>query len=172
MDFLRPGYGPGIRARNHLWDPLPFLHIPLALYLVSELSGLVAHAILTAWGFRVHRCLAGRSTKAALTSPWCYYRPAAGPVPSAEPIVFLHGIGIGILPYLGFVWRWRKALGAERPIVLMPMDQVACRLTASRPVSADQSAEDLARMLGQLGFRDCTVVGHSYGTFVASQLCR
>lgn len=52
-----------------------------------------------------------------------------------QPLVFLHGVGFGVLPYLGWVWKLLRAFpGACRDCVTTPMfklDVVVCHWTRS-----------------------------------------
>lgn len=178
------------------------------------LSSAVARLVLAAWGFEVHWCKNGRSTKArhprvivacilhtctnasmfcgsgwraavafwglpvgrprvpprrcqptlpqgANIRPWAYVlrQSSSGngegqQQEQQQPIVFMHGIGIGLMPYLPFIRRWMLG-NPGRPIVLLPMDHVALRLAAVRPSTADECAENLATLLHQMVCLTC-----------------
>ena len=49
------GRNPGVQFMAHLWEPLRWLHKPLAVYMLAECMGLVTSCLLHALGFRVFR---------------------------------------------------------------------------------------------------------------------
>mmetsp|Transcript_21694 Transcript_21694/g.45270 ORF Transcript_21694/g.45270 Transcript_21694/m.45270 type:complete len:758 (-) Transcript_21694:32-2305(-) len=82
----------------------------------------------------------------------------------ATPIVFVHGIGIGLIAYLGLVDK----LAATNRTVFLP--EVSC-VTGFRAWMGPSSvkspamvASTLTAMLGSHGYMKATFVGHSYGT--------
>lgn len=82
------------------------------------------------------------------------------------PIVFLHGVGAGLLPYLFLIFRL-AALG--RPMILPHSKHVSMRLVSWIP-TVDDMADATAAMLAAHGFTRTSVLAHSYGTMVASRL--
>ena len=49
------GRNPDVEFMAHLWEPLRWLHKPLAVYMLAECMGLVTNCLLHALGFRVFR---------------------------------------------------------------------------------------------------------------------
>lgn len=82
------------------------------------------------------------------------------------PIVFLHGVGAGLLPYLALVFSI-ASLG--RPMILPESKHVSMRLMTWLP-TVDDMADTTAAILQAHGVQRAVVMGHSYGTFVASRL--
>jgi len=84
----------------------------------------------------------------------------------STPIVFCHGIGIGILPYLGFIDRLMKL---NRPIFL-PEIPFVTGFRAWQNINTDSVlpphsvASNMVSMLANHGFTRATFVAHSYGT--------
>ncbi|KAG2454544.1 hypothetical protein HYH02_000389 [Chlamydomonas schloesseri] len=84
------------------------------------------------------------------------------------PVLLLHGIGLGLLPYMGLI---RHILAAGLPLVALEYKHVSMRLCSVIP-SADDIALAAAALLSRLGVGGACVVAHSYGTFVASRLAQ
>ncbi|KAL4459101.1 hypothetical protein ABPG75_013966 [Micractinium tetrahymenae] len=95
---------------------------------------------------------------------------AAGGTRPDVPIVFLHGVGFGVLPYLHLVRDIQQAC-CSTPVLMVEVPHVALRLCWEAQ-GVDDVAHAVAAMLRRHGYRRCCVVGHSYGTFVASRLCQ
>lgn len=74
------------------------------------------------------------------------------------------------LPYLHLL---KAIMGAcpGRPVVVTEFRHVSLRI-ATQPTTVDDLAHRTATALERLGFVDAVVVGHSFGTFVASRLCQ
>ncbi|KXZ48623.1 hypothetical protein GPECTOR_26g526 [Gonium pectorale] len=87
-----------------------------------------------------------------------------------SPIVFLHGIGIGLLPYQRFLDELAAAC-PDRPLVALEYKHVSMRLTGHVP-SVDEMAVGVSEALAALGYGSATLVGHSYGTLVASRFSK
>lgn len=82
------------------------------------------------------------------------------------PIVFCHGIGIGILPYLGFIDR---LLELNRPIFLPEIPYVTGfrtwqNINTDSVLPPHSVASNMVSMLANHGFARATFVAHSYGT--------
>ena len=52
---LEEGRNPDVQFMAHLWEPLRWLHKPLAVYMLAECMGLVTSCLLHALGFRAFR---------------------------------------------------------------------------------------------------------------------
>jgi pimeloyl-ACP methyl ester carboxylesterase len=84
----------------------------------------------------------------------------------ALPIVFLHGVGAGLLPYLSLVFHLAK-LG--RPMILPESKHVSMRLVRWLP-TVDDMADGTAAIMAAHGVEQAAVMAHSYGTMVAARL--
>ncbi|PRW60464.1 expressed protein isoform A [Chlorella sorokiniana] len=86
------------------------------------------------------------------------------------PIVFLHGVGFGTLPYLALIRGIQHAC-PDTPLLMVEVPHVALRL-CWQAETVDAVADAAAAMLARHGYRRACIVGHSYGTFVASRICQ
>lgn len=83
------------------------------------------------------------------------------------PIVFLHGVGFGLVPYLHFLRNIVQRF-SEHPLLLIEVPHVALRF-CNEAVAVDDIAHAVRAALGAQGYEQAMIVGHSYGTFVASR---
>lgn len=124
-----------LTPQAHLWEPLRWHHRPLALYLGTEVIALLTAAALWGMGFQVgahngdryfYKPAAPTPASPAPRSPYSATGNKTGAVGSSgaggsvgsndRPILLLHGVGLGLLPYLMLVAR----LGASKHAVLCP----------------------------------------------------
>ncbi|KAL3146801.1 hypothetical protein ABBQ38_014780 [Trebouxia sp. C0009 RCD-2024] len=176
------GRNPNLNFMAHLWEPLRVFHKPLLVHVLSESWGMGMHLYLRAIGFK-HAFMGGMSYWVRL--------PTSGPLGSASdshavhevveesakqqlsltrPIVFLHGVGLGLTPYIHFM-RMLFAATSSHPMIVLEFRHVSMRLCL-RAGEVDHAAHAVAAIVQKLGFKEACVVGHSFGTFVASRLCQ
>lgn len=73
-------------------------------------------------------------------------------------------------PYIHFM-RMLFAATSSHPMVVLEFRHVSMRLCL-RAGQVDHAAHAVAAIVQKLGFKEACVVGHSFGTFVASRLCQ
>lgn len=83
---------------------------------------------------------AGSSTASSSSRP---QRQASLP-DSKTPLVFLHGVGFGVFPYLGFVRKLMLAFQG-RPFILLEMRHISLRLCIS-----SHGVEDVVHSLAEV----------------------
>ena len=143
-----------ISLRN---DPLPARYRPLLVYLGTHV--IVPHlttGLLSAMGFN-------RLNSGSLG----YWHKKAQSI--AQPIIFAHGLGVGVLPYMQFI-RDLCGLFPDREVFIVDLPFIAMRptvLPSSREVAV--CVEDMLRIHGH---RKAHIVGHSYGTAFLAWLMR
>ena len=140
---LQPGYNDALRngcIRINL-DPVSARHRPLVSYAVTYAPIYCCQIIVaTNAGCPIdvgspHSICLGRYTAHAVGWVWLtqagfihaqagevsyWYRPPAGSregVRSAPPVVLLHGIGLGLVPYLGLLQRMKNQHGNSSTII-------------------------------------------------------
>jgi pimeloyl-ACP methyl ester carboxylesterase len=80
------------------------------------------------------------------------------------PLVFIHGIGAGLMCYVEFIYR---LVGLERPLFLVELPFVAMRMVDDVP-DALAVVDDIKAMLHHHGYEHGVFVSHSLGTAVTS----
>ena len=95
-----PGYTQNLPFMSHLWGDFRCQYRPLTFYLGIEILYLAKHYLLLLLGFR-HRKFRNQNLYSFgdTATAACSKKPA--------PIVFLHGVGLGILPYIPLLQRMR-----------------------------------------------------------------
>ncbi len=163
-----PGKDASLRFMDPHWAPLrPRVDLrPLAAYAAAEGAALAAGACLLAAGFRRRR--AGRFVYWALPPRAPAADRAANPAP---PIVLLHGVGLGALPYVSLARRLAAAAPAA-PLAVLELPAAALRAGALPPPGWDAAAAAAVaagRALGSEAAGGACLVGHSYGSFAAAR---
>ncbi|KXZ44725.1 hypothetical protein GPECTOR_63g50 [Gonium pectorale] len=162
-------------------DPLVASYRPLSFYLLTEAVAAATHLALRLLGFRMAGVTPGgaatvyewtprRATSAAAAA--ANANTEAEPDSSPEPpLVFLHGIGLGLTPYLRLLGRLVAASRGQRAVYAVQYKHVSMRLTANIPAPHEVAA-DVAVFLAARGVRSVSLLAHSYGTLVASALTK
>ena len=96
----------------------------------------------------------------------CYYIKHPSSPTHHRPILFIHGLGIGPILYFPFIWLLCQ-LG--RSVVVVQLRHLSVRFCMTSP-SIDSIVDEIDGILQQQSIDRCIVVGHSYGTFIASRL--
>ena len=175
---LEPGHDASARVLKFTDEPVVGQHRPLLMYAVTDtlFQSVLAPLAMSRAGYRRARATNGLVH---------WFRPGArGDLP---PIVFIHGIGVGILPYQ----RWLRQLErlcdggglgegegapgtalAGRGILVFEVDVISQRVLPVA-LTCDGFVEDAREALRSTGrFKRACFVGHSYGTFACSLLVK
>ncbi|CAK0802182.1 unnamed protein product [Prorocentrum cordatum] len=96
--------------------------------------------------------------------------PSLSPPPRGgrAPIVFCHGLGIGVLAYVDFVLELGSS-GSE--MFLLDMKHISLRQNVDIP-SSRETVACVVDMLAAWGHSEAHFVGHSFGTVVVSWILR
>lgn len=178
------GYNPHAKFLAHLWEPLRSVYRPFLFYLLTEFSGILSHNILKYMGFLKQRfgfysffTFAGDvdvarrmlQSRQLIRQPQLRRFSVMGtPLGEPTPIVFLHGVGLGVLPYLDFICA---LVCTGHPVIVVEYRHVAMRLCMKIP-SCDEVASSVIAILDQIGVGRACFVSHSYGTFVLSRIVK
>ncbi|KAI7853313.1 Alpha/Beta hydrolase protein [Circinella umbellata] len=181
-----PGYDEDIIAFRLTLDPVQAYHRPLVFYLSIISMTYLNTFLLYFWGFKKY----GPDIPSALSLWWTTSENASsslsaqtavsssitsstkrvaywyreGKRSDKKPIIFIHGIGPGLLPYLKFVYH---LLDIDAPLFCVEQPYVSMRCTEDVP-SMHETVQDLERMLHYHGFHDAVYVSHSLGTALTS----
>jgi len=137
-------------------EPVQYHHKPLLFYLSTRfILGSLGSMNLVDSGF-------SRRNAGALNY-WVRI-PESEEGKARLPIVFVHGVGVGLVTYMSFV---RKLVDNDCPILCVELPFVSMEID-SRVPSIDQQVASVRSMLDQWGFDSATFVGHSYGSVMLS----
>lgn len=155
-------------------EPLRYRHFPLSMYIFTQ--GLL--------GFLTDRALRGLDFRPLQAGGlWRYWlwqpagqrpgEPAGTCQASAEagrppPAFFVHGVGIGLLPYLGLV---RALMQRGEAVFLLEVPFISLKIDTDVPAAVD-TARAVGAILQLHGFGSAAFVGHSFGTVVLSWVWR
>mmetsp|Transcript_41060 Transcript_41060/g.113097 ORF Transcript_41060/g.113097 Transcript_41060/m.113097 type:complete len:639 (-) Transcript_41060:65-1981(-) len=166
---FQPGYNPDALPMRVTMDRIRSQHRPFAYYCITALTlPFVTGTLLTRLGFKQYN-----------SGTLFYWHRPPGPSPvdatrqrqaPAPPIVFVHGIGINLLPYYFMIVELLK-LAADRVIFLVSLPHVSMRLQEHVPSSAEMVA-CLSDMLASWGHPKGHFVGHSFGTLPIAWMVR
>lgn len=155
------GYNPHVQAMRLTMDPIPSEHRPLVYYIVTALAmPIVNNYNLENLGFRRHRS----------GTLWYWLRRGRGR--SAQPpIVFCHGVGVNLLPYVHFISELLRQMPKGKDIFLVSLPHISMRIKEDVPSSAEMVA-CLRDMLLSWDYTSAHFVGHSFGSIVVAWMCR
>ncbi|KAG1451125.1 hypothetical protein G6F46_010283 [Rhizopus delemar] len=156
------GYNPVLRCIRLNFDPVQATHRPLAVYVAIYLATLVFNSLFLQWIWGL------RYTDVDEQHPVGYW---SGHTTSPEvPLVFIHGVGVGLLGYVDFLHQLLTQSG-RRPVFLVELPYVSMRLVDHVP-SATETVKAIEGMLNRFGYTKAVFVSHSLGTGVASWVSR
>lgn len=167
---FRPGYDEDIIALRITLDPVQAYHRPFAFYLFIFIMTYLIGLVLQAWGLRRY----GPDTPSLFSLWWNDFSSSRNQERVAywfrdgdrtkKPIVFIHGIGPGFLPYMKFIYNLATL---NAPMFCIELPYVAMRCVEDVP-TMQETLQDMERMLRRHGFYEAVFVGHSLGTAVTS----
>jgi len=161
------GYNDGVQMMKFTEEPVSDVHRPLVVYAVVDLvfQCVIVPVVKRAAGY-VHV----RHGKVD-----CYVR--RGKAAELPPVVFIHGIGVGLLPYQKFLRKLEARCDATegalsgRTLIAVHLPVIAQRLFPPDLLAVECVAA-LRELFVAQGFSAGLFIGHSYGTFVVSWLVR
>mmetsp|Transcript_17980 Transcript_17980/g.41977 ORF Transcript_17980/g.41977 Transcript_17980/m.41977 type:complete len:677 (-) Transcript_17980:106-2136(-) len=164
---------PEVRCMRLTRDPLPSGHLPFWLYFFTNIVlPHITRAKLTQLGFRRYR--AGsmiywfrRAQPNASANP---RKCSSGSTCDRPPLVFCHGLGVGVLPYVRFVGELRDRL-PDTDIFCVDLPHIQMRPREEVP-SAREVCACMGDMLEAWGYSSAHFIGHSFGTLVCAWALR
>ncbi|KAI0414858.1 hypothetical protein F5X98DRAFT_235149 [Xylaria grammica] len=180
---LEPGRGKAKSFRLTL-DEIEVRYRSVVWYFIIGIVDLFTHFQLSHRGFQYYAQSKAHShsviplrlqslfTKRRSVSQLSYwYRPhtANGKL----PLVFLHGIGVGLWPYTRYLSYLNEASGEDDQIGIIALEYlpVSSRLT-NAPLSQEEFLSQITLLLGTHGWDQFAVLGHSYGSILATHMLK
>ncbi|KAJ4371928.1 hypothetical protein N0V86_008482 [Didymella sp. IMI 355093] len=155
-----PGRGPAKSLRLTI-DEVNMRHRPVVWYLIVMLVDTLTAAYLRYNNFHLHHL-----------SYW--YRPHTSK--TRLPILFIHGIGIGLMPYS----QWLASINKEDPmsttdgevgIIAIELMPISFRITRAIP-RPEEICRQINMILERHGWDRVVLASHSYGSVVSTHLVR
>jgi hypothetical protein len=164
---VKPGYNPLVKSVRLTLDPFSVRSRPLAYYIVCNgLTGLITTWLRLFHGFHYQRH--GRCTflvKSRVTD-------ATSSEKERLPILFMHGLGIGLGQY---VFLLRRLVTHKSGVVILVQPHISASITDPnflQPPSVKEQALATASMLHKVNMPRVTTLSHSNGTMVLAELIR
>jgi pimeloyl-ACP methyl ester carboxylesterase len=172
-----PGRNPDVKCLKLTLDDVELLHRSLVWYFCVAFVD-----FLTFVNFRVHKfqhfrsplktlallfpvrlyALLTRHVSPVKTSYW--HRPHRSK--DKLPILFLHGIGIGLYPYANFLEEIHPDIG----VLALEIMNISFRLSPTPPLSSSELVTEIRTILKSHGYDRVVLCTHSYGSVVATHL--
>eukprot|EP00450_Noctiluca_scintillans_P020565 CAMPEP_0194529830 /NCGR_PEP_ID=MMETSP0253-20130528/66616_1 /TAXON_ID=2966 /ORGANISM="Noctiluca scintillans" /LENGTH=436 /DNA_ID=CAMNT_0039374999 /DNA_START=8 /DNA_END=1318 /DNA_ORIENTATION=- len=154
--ILAPG-STGAKLMRHTMDPVRAIHHPLLFYAIVHGAKIFTRCLLRSRGFR-------RSRHGDLH--YWYFVPD-DPYNCEEPLIFFHGIGIGLFQYIPLLLK----LPTDRAQFLFELEWISMNPLAVVPTS-DAYARWVVEVLAHHDVTRCTGMGHSFGSLPITWLLR
>lgn len=186
---LEEGTDSGVRSMRITLDPVTMLHRPLIWYSIVAIVDTYTSLYLTFLGFKHYSprkwnwrysfpprpilSLLSRSAPEGVVVPY-WYRPHRSS--TKLPVVFLHGIGIGLYPYVPFIQSMVK--DPDIGILLPELLPISMHMTPQAVAPRSQMLSSLNIILDdlyskdQIGWNRVVFAAHSYGTIIAGWIVR
>ncbi|KAI8890655.1 hypothetical protein K501DRAFT_168253 [Backusella circina FSU 941] len=173
------GYSEDIISHRINLDPVHAYHRPLAFYAcIMFLTTLFRFLLQFVWGMKKY----GPDRKSTLWEPMdsqerSYERLSIKNVPekisywfrdgdrSKKPIVFVHGVGVGLMSYITFIASLLQS--TDSPIFFIELPWVSMHCVEEIP-TMQETVDDIHKMLNHHGFDSVVFIGHSLGTSIIS----
>ncbi|KJZ75392.1 hypothetical protein HIM_05318 [Hirsutella minnesotensis 3608] len=184
---LAPGRGPA-RGLMLTLDHVETAYRSMSWYLAVLVVDQLTHLIMSALGFHYYARARHQAAKTVPPRPQELWARRRSPAPSLSywycpheagsgqlPVVFFHGIGIGLWPYTRLLANLRTAKMRNdtrrgRGVIAIEMLSVSNRLTPP-PLDKARFLEEMSLILNShREWHRFTVVSHSYGSVLTSHL--
>ncbi|RKP26042.1 Alpha/Beta hydrolase protein [Syncephalis pseudoplumigaleata] len=155
-----PGREHGVRCMRLNLDPVRVFPRPLIVYLLIHIGHYLTALCLHALGFRRGR-----------TPHLAYWYRETSAASDAPPIVFVHGLSLGLVSYLVFFTQLCRRHGADRPLVFLHLDHLTYRFPRLGVPGRAEMIEDVARLFERHQLAPAVWMGHSFGTIICAWMC-
>ncbi|CAO3571857.1 unnamed protein product [Mortierella alpina] len=178
------GFNPDVDCIRLAFDPVVASHRPLIYYILLWTANVLAGMVFVVLGFtryegtvdqthtfeqgRKHNAPANQPTVDPSTDLAYWYRSPINP-DNKVPLVFIHGIGVGLVQYI----HWVVALTTiSRPIIMIEVPYVSNNLLKRDCMTPDETYLAIERILKFHDYPKATFMGHSLGTMLCAAVCR
>lgn len=142
-------------------DPVESYHRPFIYYVSTYIMEMMTSISMKVVGFR----------RFSMGKLWYYLREPEGKQ-TGPPIIFVHGVGMGLATYVNFVHGLVKAHGQGRRILMLELPHVSMKLYKDDVPSMESIVDTSARILERHNLAPARWVGHSLGSCVLAAVVR
>lgn len=182
---LEPGRGSATSLRLTV-DSVDMLHRSLTWYFCVSVVDTIASIRLLTHSFRFHRLQNSRFFSVFPFRPLTIFSPHRTPArtltywhrphtsKSKLPVLFIHGIGIGLYPYINFLAELNQGLDdaeGEVGIIAIEIMSISLRITDAT-LEKDEMCGEILSILKEHGWDKIVLISHSYGSVVSTHLLR
>lgn len=164
---------------RHSLDPIKYKHRPFIVYLATHcfVNDIVGALIMRSLGFRKyhtrhlsywHRPGSYSLRQRKMDDSNSNRTPHTSPTAQQQvPIVFVHGIGLGLTLYAEFI----RYFTTRTDIFLLELPHASLKVWEFVPTSS-QTVDSILEMLNTHGFEKAVFAAHSLGSVYVSWMCR
>ena len=182
---LEPGRGSAKSLRLTL-DSVDMLHRSLTWYLCVAVVDAITHVRLLAHSFHFHRLQTLRFFTVFPFRPLTGVSPHRTPAKTSTywhrphtsrtrlPVLFIHGIGIGLYPYVNFLAELNQGLKdteEEVGIIAIEIMSISSRITHPT-LEKDEMCKEILSILKKHRWDQVVLISHSYGSVISTHLLR
>ncbi|KAH8102381.1 Alpha/Beta hydrolase protein [Cristinia sonorae] len=176
---LPSGRNGEVQSMRITLDPVVSCHRPLVWYLIVGLIDTYTCFTLSRSGFRHYsqdhwfshfppRIYPRPSRPSPHPDVSYWYRPHRSS--TKKPILFLHGIGIGLWTYCPFL---SELIASDPDVGILAIENFAISMRMSpTPLNRAEMLAALTEILDSHGLSQIVVAGHSYGTVLAAHILK
>lgn len=163
-------------------DEVDMLHRSLVWYFCVGFVDFLTYVNLSLQGFRQFHAPVKELVRLFPPRPYALTSGHTSPVKTSYwhrphtskmhlPILFIHGIGIGLYPYTNFLREINKGLPKDESIGVLAIElmPISFRLSPA-PLRSSELSKEIARILEYHGYERVVLAVHSYGSVVGTHL--
>ncbi|KAJ3109501.1 hypothetical protein HDU97_005158 [Phlyctochytrium planicorne] len=136
---------------------------PFFFYLITMAVDLYASAVLTSKKFKKVNSSNRKFT-------YWVWTPSNVPLDDEHPIIFVHGIGIGLASYLNFILHARSRFPRRR-LILIELRHVSMQME-DEVATVAETFDAVEEFYGCLNIKKAIWIGHSLGTVICSWMIK
>ena len=181
---LEPGWGNAVPLRVTI-DEVKTQYRPLLWYMCVSVVDTITCCLMQWHSYSFYRLPLKRIFTVFPLRPWAllsrhrssaknltyWHRPHLSK--TRLPVLFIHGIGIGLYPYVNFLAEVNRtgelATDDDIGIIALEIMPVSFRLTGSA-LPPDQMCSQILQILREHGWQKVVLVSHSYGSIISTHL--